>query len=972
MQTSERVLSTDIERELTRSIGGEVRFDDFSRVLYSTDASIYQMKPLGVVLPRDADDVAAVVETARQAGVSVMPRGGGTGLSGQTVTHGIVLDFSKYMNKVKKVNAEERWTEVQPGITINALNRELADNGIFFTPDPSTASRATIGGAIGNNSCGAHSIIYGKTVDQVIDISAILSDGSSVQFGELNGTSHLEAKMATNTLEGQIYRGTTETAQKARQEVERRFPKIMRRIGGYNLDLIQDIERVNLAKLIVGSEGTLASVTEARLRLEPLPKAKALTIAHFRQLEPAMEATVLVLEEEPAAVEHIGGMIIEQARLSLGFGRMLDFMEGDPSDILVIETTGKDEDEAAAKAERLKSRLLSHTSAYAVVTLTRPEDQKKVWAMREAGLGLMMNIPGDAKPIPFVEDTAVAPERLPEYARRFDEIVRRYGTEAGCYGHASVGCLHFRPVINLKTADGVEKMRQIADEISSLALEFGGVFTGEHGDGIVRGAWAEKMFGNVLIQNFRDIKRTFDPDGLMNPGKIFDTPPMTENLRYGANYFTIPVDTTLDFSEEGGFAAAIEKCNGVGACRKLEAGVMCPSYMATREEEHSTRGRANLLRATITGALPQKDIYSSRMFNALDLCLECKACKSECPSKVDMAKLKSEFLYGYYKNKHRRPLRSLFIAHIHMLNALTAKAGSLAPLASRAIRSVPFRLAGQILGIHPRRRLPKIASRTFERRFLLHKPNTTGSRGLVVFFHDTFTNFNYPEAAMGAVRLLEAAGYRVQIVANRRCCGRPMISKGMLDTARINAAHNVEVLHPFVTKGAKIVGCEASCVATLIDEYPDLLPKDPRAKEVSDAVVMLQELITECTTDGGQSIEWSDLKKEVRLHVHCHEKSLRGTNAAVEALNLPPNYSCSLIDSGCCGMAGSFGFEKEHYEISMRIAEERLLPAVRDAAPSSEIAVTGISCRQQIEDGTNRRPRYLAEILADALPDTLT
>ncbi|MSQ09370.1 MAG: FAD-binding oxidoreductase [Dehalococcoidia bacterium] len=964
----------DLEAELRRAITGEVRFDAYSRTLYSTDASIYRIEPVGVVLPRNADEVSAIIEICHRNGVKVLPRGGGTGLSGQTVNHAVVIDFTKYMHALVEVNPQERWAVAQPGITLTELNRQVAEHGLFYTPDPSTVSRATIGGGTGNNSCGAHSIIFGKTVDQVLSLDVVLSDGATAHFGPV-AAGALDHKLAQSGLEGQIYRRVRDVAQASRTEVDRRFPKILRRVGGYNLDLVIGPNGMDLSRIAVGSEGTLVAVTQAKVRLEPVKKFKGLAILHFKSLQEAMEATVATLEERPSAVEHIGAMIITQARKALGFARNLEFLQGEPTDILVVEFDGDSEAEVASRLDALDRRISAARLGYATTRLTKPSDQQKVWHMRESGLGLMMNVPGDAKPLPFVEDTAVSPEKLPEFVRRFDEIVRSAGTEAGYYGHASVGCLHVRPVINLKKGEDVQRMYRIADEVSSLVLEFGGANAAEHGDGIVRGYWNEKMFGPQLAQAFREVKKAFDPKGIMNPGKIIDTPHMTENLRYDPSYSTQPVKERLDFSDVGGFTAAVEKCNGVGACRKLNIGAMCPSYIATREEEHSTRGRANALRSALSGALPFDQLYSKRMFDVLDLCLECKSCKAECPSQVDMAKVKYEWLNTYYKT-HKMPLRSRLVAGIHRMNSL---AQPVAPLANIVNRSAPVRWAlDRFIGVDRRRKFPKLAHTTFEAWFRQRRAARRGQvggaesaqnapRGKVVFFHDTFTNFNHPQAGISTVGLLEALGYEV-VTVPRKCCGRPMISKGMLDRAAANARHNVDVLHPLVEAGAKVVGCEASCMGAIKDEYPDLLKGDPRAKAVAKSVLMIEELLAQTAGDGQQQIEWSaDARKKVALQVHCHERALVGTQAALKALSLPPGYQTSLINAGCCGMAGSFGFEKEHYDISMKVGEDRLFPAIRAASPDTEVAVTGVSCRQQIEDATGRPARFLPEVLADAM-----
>ncbi|MDP7613643.1 MAG: FAD-binding and (Fe-S)-binding domain-containing protein, partial [Dehalococcoidia bacterium] len=745
--------STEIFRELSENVGGEVRFDNYSRQMYSTDGSIYKIDPLGVVIPRNSDDVISVHEISSKNKTIITPRGGGTSLSGQTVNSGIVVDFSKYMNKIIEVCPEEKWVRAQPGITIDNLNRHLSSYGLFFTPDPSTSSRANIGGAMGNNSCGAHSILYGKTVDQVLEMEIILSNGSKILCSE-NSLNELKTKLSLQSFEGMIYKSVVDISTRAAPEVKSRYPKILRRIGGYNLDLIHQSEPVNLSKIIVGSEGTLASVSEAKLNLETIPKFKAVSIFHFDNIYKSMEASVEILRENPAAVEHIGHMIIQQARQSLGFSKNLTFLQGNPTDILVVETNAETKTEILSKLNTLENRIKKLNLSYAVTRLLKTSDQQKVWNMRQAGLGLIMNIPGDAKPLPFVEDTAVSPEKLPEYVKRFDEIVKSNGTEAGYYGHASVGCLHIRPVVNVKTKEGIDRMYQIANEVSDLVLEFGGAYSGEHGDGIVRGAWAKKLFGEKLIGHFREIKDTFDPLGIMNPGKIFDTPPMTENLRYGQKYKTTTFEETFDWTQENGFAGALEKCNGVGACRKVKAGAMCPSYQATLEEEHSTRGRANALRAAISGSLPFNEFSSERMYKVLDLCLECKSCKSECPSNVDMAKIKYEFLHNYYLS-HKVPLRSKMIANIHKINSLSA--GIFSVVFNIIIRSQPVRLLlDYLVGLDKRRKTPRVVSQTFESWFKSRTPNTTGSRGDIILFHDTFMNFNHPESGIGATKLLES------------------------------------------------------------------------------------------------------------------------------------------------------------------------------------------------------------------------
>ncbi len=931
--------------------------------MYSTDASVYEMVPHGVAIPRNADDVQAIIEVCNRAGAAVLPRGGGTSLSGQTVNHAVVVDFSKYLHNLIEINPEEQWVRTQPGITIDNLNSALKPHGLVFTPDPSTSSRANVGGAMGNNSCGTRSIVYGMTVDHVLEQDVVLSDGTRTVFKALDAE-EVNTRVERANLEGLIYRAVRKISADAADEAEKRFPKVMRRVGGYNIDRTNNPDSLNLTQIMVGSEGTLAAVTAAKLNVVQIPQHRVQAVLHFDNLSEAMEATVTALEGSPSGVEHVGSMVIDNARQSLGFARGLDFLQGNPTDLLVVEFSGDEETEVLARLDALEASLRKRSLSYATTRLTTAAQQNEVSDFRKASQGLLMIVPGQAKPLAFVEDTAVSPEKLPEYVRRFDEIVKSHGTEAGYYGHASVGCLHIRPMINLRTADGIVTFESMATEISDLVQEFGGSMSGEHGDGIVRGVWTEKMFGSKLTQAFRDINKAFDPSGIMNPGKIFDTPPLTSNLRYGATYSTADVRTRLDFTQEEGFAASIESCIGLGECRRTHAGAMCPSYMATREETHSTRGRANTLRFALTGRLPLGGMASQKVFDVLDYCLECKSCKAECPIGVDMAKIKYEFLDQYYR-EHRRPLRTKMVGEIHRLSAITSP---VAPIANAVNRSFPARwLLEKTVGFDRSRPAPTVVRNTFQKWFDSHQPATTGARGDIVLFHDTFTNFNHPEIGIASTHLLEALGFTVTLVRDRKCCGRPMISKGMLDKAAVYARHNVDLLAPHAERGIRIVGLEASCVSAMRDDWPDLLGNDSASTSVADATVMLEEIIADTSGDDRQQIPWSNAEKDIRFFGHCHQRALTGTSTSLTALNLPPGYTASEISAGCCGMAGSFGYEREHVELATAIGEDRLFPAVREAAPEVEIAITGVSCRDQIGFNTQKKPRHLAEILADAL-----
>ena len=951
-----------LEHELKQSLEGEVRFDAYSRAMYSTDASIYQIEPLGVVLPRSREDVISAVELAYKYGVPVLPRGGGTSLAGQTVGRAIIMDMSKYMNRVLEVNTEERWARVQPGIVLERLNHEIRDTGLFFTPDPATSNRSNLGGAIGNNSCGSHSILYGKTIDHIIELETVLSNGEAARLGPLT-PSQLETRLHGEGLEGEIYRNVREIARTNAAEVERRYPKVMRRVGGYNLDQIMDDNDFNMAKMIVGSEGTLAAVTEARVNLEPRPAATALMAIHFSGLIEAMEATVATLEFRPAAVELLGRVILQQLSASLGYRRRSNFIEGDPHSILLVETSGDSEAEVISRLEEIERSLRRGGMGYAYIKITDRAEQVNVWEVRKAGIGLMMGVKSRAKPIPFIEDCAVDTDKLPEYIRRVDELIRENGTEAAYYGHASVGCIHVRPFIDLKEQEDVDRMYRISRDACDLVMEMGGAMTGEHGDGLVRSMWNERVFGTTLYNAFREVKRAFDPKGIMNPGKIVDSPSMVENLRFGGGYKSLEPQTKLDFSSDGGFHEAVEMCNGLGACRNTLGGTMCPSYMATREEEHSTRGRANALRAVLSGMLPPEEFTSERMRQVMDLCLECKACKSECPSQVDMAKLKYEFLDAYH-TKHGYSLRSKLFANIGRLSRLGS---ALAPLSNWGAGFPLTRWAlDRFLKVDRRRQLPTFASRSFPQLFRARTAAFDRPiQGSVVLFNDTFMNYNHPGIGMAATRLLERAGFAVSLV-ERKCCGRPMISKGMLDAAKANAQHNVDLLYPHVEQGAYVVGCEPSCLLTLRDEYPDLL-RSPEADRVAEKSMLLEEFLHMLQQEGRLNLQFRESPGRALYHAHCHSRSLVGTEPAMAVLGLVPGLEVQESEAGCCGMAGAFGFEKEHYEVSMTIGEQRLFPAIAALGEGGQVVVTGMSCRQQISHGTGRAPRHLAEVLAEAL-----
>ncbi len=951
----------DMEHRLKERIAGDVRFDEYSRVLYSTDASVYQMMPVGVVIPRNREDVLAAVEIAREHNVPVLPRGSGTSQAGQAVNHALVLDFTRYMDNVLEVNAEERWARVEPGVVIDRLNKQLQSQGLWFPIDPSTSNRACIGGVIGNNAAGGHSLLYGMTDAQVKEVKVALYDASAIDFGPLNAE-ELSAKLSGGDPEAQIYREVLQTVNENRAEVERHFPKIQRHVGGYAMNKLLGDGPFNMSKLVVGSEGTLCIVNEAKVNLEPLPKMKATTVVHFRDLFQALEAITRILEHGPSSAELMDKTLMEMCRKSPSYSKRMGFLDGEPGAILSVEFYGESREELTSKMDRLRDDLVGRGMAYASVHMSTPAEQANLTAVRKANFGLLASVRGDAKAVPFVEDTAVDPKHLAEYVRRFSQVINDHGTSAGYYGHASVGCLHIRPFINLKTLEGIGKMVSIAEAVGELVTHYGGAFSGEHGDGIARGAWVEKLYGPKLTDAFRRIKRAFDPAGIMNPGKIVDTPPMESNLRFGSGYKTWNLNTVMDFSSDHDYAGSVEMCSGVGACHKLDDGYMCPSYMVTREAEHSTRGRATLLRAVLSGLLPREEFAGKRMYEALDLCLECKSCKAECPTRVDMAKLKYEFLHAYHQANGGAPLRARMFAHIGELSKWGCR---LAPISNWVVRLLPVRwLMHLFLGIHWRRRLPTFARPTFENWFSKHEPLGDGNRGKVAFFNDIFTNYNHPSFGIATVEVLEKAGFEV-ILAECGPSGRPLISKGFLDEAKELAEHNVSALHTYAEQDIPVVGCEPSALLTLRDEYPDLVPGQ-KVQEVARNSYMIEEFLKMLADKGDLALKFDETKEKLIFHGHTFQRALIGTATALQVLRLLPGREVKEMGGGCCGMAGAFGYEKEHYDIAQQIAERGVFPEI-EAHPDHEIVVAGVSCYQMLSERTDRPVRHLIEVLRDAL-----
>lgn len=973
MQNSEPAL----EQLLTKEIEGEVRFDPYSKALYSTDASLYQIDPIGVIVPKHKQDVIRTIQIASERRLPILPRGGGTSLAGQSVGEAIVLDMSKFMNAIIEVNVDEHWARVQPGIVLDELNHELKPHGLMYAPDVATSSRANVGGTIGNNSAGSHSLIYGKTIDHVMSLDLVLANGDEITAAPLSFP-ELASKKQSNSLEGNIYKELCRICTDNTDEIRRKYPQILRRVAGYNLDEYVpdagtkevtpyrrdgcDAHRpFSLSKIVVGSEGTLATTVEAKINLVPIPKMTCLCVVHFNTLIASMEAMQTILDCNPTAVELIDKTIIDMARGSLEFSRLTSFIQGEPEALLAVEFYGETETELHKQIEHIEKTLKSAGFGYAYVRCFTAEEKARVWETRKAGLGLLMGMKGDAKPIGFVEDAAVAIEHLPEYVRRFDEIVKKNDTTASYYAHASVGLLHNRPIINLKSETDIKKMHNIASEVKDLLMDLGGAMSGEHGDGLVRSEWIESMFGPKIYQALREIKNAFDPDGIMNPGKIIDPPPMTENLRFGPKYNTISIDTYYDFSAQDGFNRAIEMCNGVGACRKTLTGTMCPSYIATREEEHSTRGRANALRSVISGALPHTEFTSDRLYDVLDLCLGCKACKAECPSNVDMAKIKYEVL-AHYRKANGLSLRNRLFGEIGSLAVLGA---AFAPFSNWAANNpISKWIAEQLLGIDRRRDMPSFVHTSFDKWFKKRRTQHTSDKK-VVLFHDTFMNYSEPNIGKAVVYVLESAGYEV-ILPEKRCCGRPLISEGMLDRAIENANYNIEQLHTYAKAGIPIIGCEPSCTSTLTDDYVELI-QTPKAKLVADATYSLEEFLIHAHQNGNLPLLLDKKPRDILLHGHCHQRALYGIHPVKQMLEMPEGHNVTVIDSSCCGMAGSFGYEKSHYEISMKIGELRLFPTIREKTGDFTLTASGFSCRHQLEHGTGILPKHPIEVLSEAI-----
>jgi len=956
---SDNPAGSRLKQRLRRETRGEVLFDAFSRGRYSTDASIYQIEPLGVVIPKSRKDTATAIAIAREEGVPVLPRGGGTSQCGQTVAHALVIDCSKYLDRVISVDVERRRARVEPGVVLDRLNRLLRKDRLFFPVDPSTASRATIGGMTANNSCGSRSLRYGNMVHNVCGIDALLADGIAAWFGEIPGN------FADNAMPDRyrdLVRRMRALHRRDAEEIERRFPKVLRRVGGYNIDSISDSGH-NMARLLVGSEGTLAFFNEIELELQPIPAHRVLGICHFPSFYGAMAATRRIVELGPSAVELVDRTMIDLSRDIPIFRPVVDrFVQGEPAALLLTEFAGDDPPENRRRLTALVELMGDLGYPGAVVEATDPAFQQAVWEIRAQGLNIMMSMKGDGKPVSFLEDCAVRLEDLADYTDRLTRIFEKHGTYGTWYAHASVGCLHVRPVLNVKQELEVKKMRAIAEEAFAMVREYKGSHSGEHGDGLVRSEFHEAMFGSRMVRAFEEVKDAFDPQGLFNPGKIVRAPKMDDRslFRFKPDYRQLPIETGLDWSEWGGFSAAAEMCNNNGACRARDADVMCPSFRATGDEQHLTRGRANTLRLALSGQLGPDALVSDDMRETMALCISCKGCKRECPTGVDMARMKIEFLH-HYRKRHRLTPRDRLIAYLPRYAPYAAR---IAPLMNARNHS-PFsaRLAERLLKLSASRKLPEWSARPY-------RGSTSGSGREVVLLVDTFNRYFEPENARAAEHVLRRAGYRIVSPdpANDRplCCGRTFLTAGLVEEARREATRVLDALAPHVAASTPIVGLEPSCLLTLRDEFPALLPS-AATNALAARAQLLEEFIESERAAGRFELALTPMEGRTALHHgHCHQKAFATAGAAVKALQLIPGLTVETFEATCCGMAGSFGYEAEHYEMSLKIGELDVLPKMRTATAETLIVANGTSCRHQIADAAARKACHLVRILDDA------
>lgn len=964
--------------KLISELEGAFYTDNTHKTIYANDASPYQEHPIAVAVPKTEKDIESLISFANQNNIPVIPRAAGTSLAGQVVGKGIIVDISKHFTKIIELNKEEKWVRIQPGVVLDELNKYLSDFGLFFGPETSTSNRCMLGGMLGNNSCGSHLPIYGSTRDHVLEVKAFLSDGSKVVFKDVN-KKEFEEKCKQTNLEGKIYQNireilfNPENVKKIREEYP--DPDIQRRNTGYALDILLNTEifsnskqAFNFSKLIAGSEGTLAFVTEIKLNLVPVPpKHKVVMAAHFKSIHESLLANVITAKFKPRAVELIDKTILDITKNNASQKKNRFFIEGDPAALLVIEFARDTREEIDQITNELEKAFKKENLGYHF-PLIYGSDINRIWDLRKAGLGVLSNIPGDAKPIGFIEDTAVKITDLPDYIEEFNKILKEHNLDCVYYAHAGSGELHLRPVLNLKKAEDVELYHTVALKTAKLVKKYRGSLSGEHGDGRLRGEFIPLMLGEHNYQILKDLKNTWDPNHIFNPNKIVDTPKMNTHLRYKPGQKTPEIETLFDFSSTLGYVRAAENCNGSGDCRKSHVigGTMCPSYQATRNEKNTTRARANMLRDVLNK--DANPFENSDLYQILDLCLSCKACKSECPSSVDMTKLKAEFLQHYY-DKKGLPLRSKLIANISKLNSLLSL---VTPVSNFFMANKFFsKIMMKSIGFATERQMPLLSKTSLLKFYKSKSFRNENPIKKIYLFADEFTNYNDADIGIKAILLLEKLGYKV-IIPKHKDSGRTYLSKGLVRKAKQIAKENIHLLKDYITDETPLIGIEPSTILTFRDEYLDFFaPGDKyrvEAEKIAKNTFMIDEfLAAEMKAGNIKKDVFTEKSQKIKLHGHCYQKSLASTEPTKFILSYPENYEIEEIPSGCCGMAGAFGYEKEHYELSMKVGEMVLFPAVRAAAEETLIAAPGTSCRHQIKDGTSRTAMHPVEILWDAL-----
>ena len=943
--------ATDLEAHLRRTVRGEVRFDQGTRALYATDASNYRQIPIGLVVPLDAADIEATLAACREFHAPVLARGAATSLAGQCCNTAVILDFSKYMRRVLAVDPEGRTARVEPGVVLDRVREAAEEHALTFAPDPATHSRCTLGGMIGNNSCGTHSLLGGKTVDNVESLDILLYDGTRMTVGPIT-EEELDGIIAAGGRQGEIYAGLKKIRDQYASLIRERFPRIPRRVSGYNLDELLPEQGFNVARALVGSEGTCVTILEAKLRLVKSPQFRRLIGLGFSDAFIAADNVPLVLEHHPIALEGFDGLLVEfMQRKNLATEEVRLLPEG--NGYLLVELGADSAEEAAAKAEALVAAAQRFSACPSVRSYT-PEEARKVWFVRESALGATAFVPGEPVGWEGWEDAAVAPHKLGEYLRAIFALMREYGYRSPMYGHFGHGCVHLRINFDFQSERGIAIYREFVDRATDLVVSLGGSISGEHGDGQARGALLEKMFGAELMEAFRDFKRLWDPLGRMNPGKLIDAYQPHDYLRLNTSHPPMQTSTHFQFASDGGsFEKAALRCVGVGACRKADAGTMCPSYMATKEEKHSTRGRAHLLWEMMQGDVIRDGWRSEEVREALDLCLACKACKTECPVNVDMATYKAEFLAHHYEGR-LRPLGAYAFGFIDKWSRLA----SIAPGIANAMASWPLtsKLAKAALHIHPSRTLPSFSSQTFRKRSkALEQP--AQPKGDVLLWADTFNNYLHSDTGVAAHKVLTNAGFRVHVLQQHVCCGRPLYDFGLLDSAKKYLHKTLEALTPYAEM--PVVVLEPSCATVFRDELVNLLPEDPRAAKLRDRTYLLSQFLVKHAPE----YKPPAIDGTILVQGHCHHKAVMKMTDEMQLLQ-GTGADVRLLDSGCCGMAGPFGFEKDKYEVSQALAERVLLPAVREAKAGTIVIADGFSCREQVAQNSTTRALHLAEVLA--------